>query len=122
MQNTDTTKCTEKACLRGGVIDIASDTSEQITANDCTTFDNIDETDNPAFPFCQRDSDCPSKSCKTVTYVEYLPFNESQVNETLVLEVGAINCSYNAITRVTQSTRGNITQIGCPGGGVCRDG
>ena len=120
-KNTDTTKCTENACLRGGLMNIASDTSRQITAKDCTTFDIITETDNPAFPFCERDSDCPSKSCKSATYVEYLPFNESEVNETLVQEIGAINCSYNASTGVTHSKSGNITQIGCPGGGVCRD-
>ena len=111
-KNTDTTKCTENACLRGVLMNIASDTSGQITANDCTTFDIITKTDNPAFPFCERDSDCPSKSYKSTTYVEYLPFNESEVNETLVREVGAINCSYNALTGL-RSKSGNMRKIGC---------
>jgi hypothetical protein len=161
-KNSDITKCQDAACLQKGIANVQQDASKQITSNDCTSFRTVTETDNPNFPSCERDSDCPSKSCKLTTYTEFLPYNESIVNETLINSLSEVNCSYNATSKVTTAfwdrptlyinmtnvqvantsclncdsnnqtyyfenqtnvaTKNVLTQVRCPGGGVCKDG
>jgi hypothetical protein len=142
-KNTDTTKCQDAGCLPKGVVNMLQDTSSQITSNDCTTFEAVRETDNPNFPFCARGSDCPSKSCVLTAWTKYFPYNESEVNVTLIGERNAqfggitnqIACSHDAVTGVTTvtynvtttnvttnvTTTNTITRNGCFGGAVCTD-
>ena len=68
---TDTTKCKDNACLQGGLINLAQDTSQQITATDCTSFTAIRDSDNPtAYDVdCKSDNDCPSQRCRLKDWV-----------------------------------------------------
>ena len=69
---TDPTKCIEAACSKTGVAGVLQDTSDQITARDCTSFESVKEADNPNFPFCKYDRDCPSKLCINTKWTKYI--------------------------------------------------
>ena len=141
-KKTDDTKCQDRRCLTTGLSGVLQDISPHITSNDCASFETMRENDNPNYPFCQRDSDCPSNDCRLTTWTKYLPYNESIVNTTMIDEkntqhgtLGSLSCAYDHITdgiivqynktiqNATTNTSGVVivTRSGCFGGAVCKD-
>jgi len=92
--DTDATKCKDAKCLKGGKIGTPMDTVDEITAVDCTSVSVVTEADNPDYPFCTANSDCPTKSCTLQTHTFVIEHNTSLINVTLYDDVGVdVNCT-----------------------------
>ena len=117
-------KCTSQACAKGGNASNALDMVEYLPAAECYTTELVRQQDNPIYPSCSKNVDCPTKSC----LMDYgnqvtLPYNLSIVNVTLYDIVGVdVNCtSDNNCVSGSYPCSNMLKSSECPGGGACRE-